>query len=231
MPLSEPFRHGLRAVIPTALGVFTFGTITGVATVGAGIPAFLAMAMGTIVYAGSAQLVALQLALGGAPLVVIGLAACVVNLRFVLYSIACAPYVRRRSRRWKWAQSYLLSDNGFGHAAARALGHPDDPGAADYLMATCIATYVCWCAGIVVGAALGAGIPAGWSLEFVVTLTFLVLGLATVRDRAMALAFVVAAGVAVLAWDLPYRLGLAAATIAGIGAGLALERSRPREGA
>lgn len=227
MLLSSPFQHGVRSVLPNALGMLTFGTITSVASIGAGIPPAAAIAMGLIVYAGSAQLVAVQLLSVGAPLPVIAFAATIVNLRFVLYSIATAPILRERSRRWRWLQSYLLSDNGYGVMVIRQAGLPAAD-TTDFLMGASVAVWFWWSIGIVAGGVLGAGIPASWSLEFVVTLTFLVLGLATVRDRAMAAAYVAATVVAVLTWHWPFRLGLMTAALAGIASGMLVEAARRR---
>lgn len=228
MRFSPSFRQGLHQSLPAALGIFTFGTITGVAVVGAGFGVPAALALGIVVYAGSATLVAMQLVLLGAPLAIIGLAAIVVNLRFVLYSITTEPIVRGRSRRFRALVSYMLSDNGFGLTMVRLANRVPGENLAEFILGANIALYTIWAAGIVVGTALGAAIPPSWSLEFMVTLTFLALGLGSVRDRPMAASFVAAGVVAVLTWDWPLRLGLIAASAAGIATGLAAEGRRAR---
>ena len=73
---------------------------------------------------------------------------------------------------------------------------------------------------------LGAQIPASWSLDFAVVLTFIALLVPAVRTRADLAAAIVAAGVALVAAGLPYRLALVVASIAGIAAGMAIERGR-----
>ena len=70
---------------------------------------------------------------------------------------------------------------------------------------------------------LAAQVPAAWSLDFVVTLTFLVLLVPALRTRADLAAAVVAGAVALLAAGLPYRLSLVVASLVGIGAGFVAE--------
>ena len=67
------FFAGIKAELPILLGVSPFGMIYGVLALGAGLPAALALAMSSIVFAGSAQFVGAQLIGGGAPGGVLGL--------------------------------------------------------------------------------------------------------------------------------------------------------------
>jgi predicted branched-subunit amino acid permease len=71
---------------------------------------------------------------------------------------------------------------------------------------------------------LGARIPAAWSLEFTISLTFIALGVSVIKDRAMVAAALASACVAALAHPLPYRSGLILAALAGIAAGVTWER-------
>lgn len=224
MTLPRPFTQGIRAVLPVLPGVGSFGLISGVAMVGSGMTPFTAMAMSIATYAGTAQLAALQLLAAGAPLAVIFLAALVLNLRFALYSLAMAPHFRSATTPRKWLYSYLLSDNGYAHFIARYSMHPDEPGKAGYYLGACAGIWTVWQTSTALGVALGAGLPPAWRLEFTVTLTFFALGISVIRDKAMAIAAATAAVTAVLAIDLPYRLGLLVAAGAGIAAGMTAER-------
>jgi predicted branched-subunit amino acid permease len=209
------------AVLP---GVATFGMISGVAMVGSGMSPLSAMTMSLVAYAGTAQLASLQLAAAGAPLVLILFATLVLNLRFALYSLAMAPHLGGGPTRMRFLYSYLLSDNGYAHFVARYASHPDDPGKVSYYLGACAAIWTTWQVSTAAGIGVGTRIPPQWHLEFIVTLTFFALGISLVRDRAMAVAAVTAAVVAVLTMGLPYRLGLIVAAAAGIAAGILAER-------
>jgi len=221
---SPHFIAGLRACLPVLPGVAAFGAISGVAMVGAGLSPWLAAVMSVVVYAGTAQLAALQLIGAGAPLGVIFLAGMILNLRFMLYSLSISPHLQGLRPRARWLASYFLSDNGYAHTIARIASQPTASGHAEYYLGACTAIWVTWESATVAGIVVGAGIPASWSLEFVVVLTFTALAMASIRDRAAAAAAIAAGITAIAAIDLPFRLGLIAAAIAGIVAGVIAER-------
>lgn len=105
-PRSE-FLAGVRAELPLLLGVTPFGLIYGTLALQAGIPAAPALAMSSIVLAGSAQFVATQLFGVGAPAAVILFTTFVVNLRHLLYSASMASHLRPLRPIWKWVLAYL----------------------------------------------------------------------------------------------------------------------------
>jgi predicted branched-subunit amino acid permease len=81
-----------------------------------------------------------------------------------------------------------------------------------------------WQLAVAAGAAIGAGLPAAWRLEFAAPLAFIAMSVPFIRDRAM-LAAALASGVTVvLAHGLPLRLAVPLAALTGIGAGLALRK-------
>jgi len=222
--LSPQLIAGARAVLPVLPGVITFGVITGVAMIGAGLSAWGAVAMSVLVFAGTAQLAALQLAAAGASLPVIFFAGLIINLRFALYSLSISRYVGHAPRGLRIALSYLLSDNGYAHAVARFGVHPDEPRKPEYLLGSEIMIWTAWQAATLAGIAVGTGLPRAWSLEFIVTLTFLALAASSIRDRPGLAAASASGAIAIAAYALPYRLGLLLATGAGVAAGLLAER-------
>lgn len=214
----------MQASLAAAPGLIAWGLIAGVAAVAAGLSPLAAMAMCIIVYAGSAQLAALQMLATGTPLAVVFLAALVINSRFVLFSLSMSHHLPGLSLRKRLAFSYLLSDNGYASTIARFAYHPAEPHKDAYLLGTCIVVWVSWQLGTSLGVLAGSALPASWALEFTVPLTFLALGVSVIRDRPMVLAALVAGVVALLAWHLPHRLGLLLASAAGIAAGIVADR-------
>jgi len=71
---------------------------------------------------------------------------------------------------------------------------------------------------------LGAQVPAAWSLDFTLALTFIGLVIPTLQDRPSVAAALVAGAVAVATFHFPYKIGLMLASLAGIVAGVWLER-------
>ena len=201
--------------------------IYGVVAVGAGLSPLTAQAMSLIVFAGSAQFLMAQLYGLGTPALVMLLAAVIVNLRHALYSASVAPYLRKLSGPWKWLLAYLLTDEAF----AVSILHFHKPRSAttpDYrhffLLGSGLALWSTWQLGTALGILLGAQIPASWSLEFTLTLTFIGMVVPSLKDRAGAAAAIVAGLAALLAFALPLKLGLVLGSLAGILTGMIVER-------
>jgi len=83
-----------------------------------------------------------------------------------------------------------------------------------------LALWTSWQISSAVGIFLGTRVPPQWSLDFTLALTFIALVVPALEDRASVLAAVVAGATAVLAFGLPYKLGLLTAALVGIVVGL-----------
>jgi 4-azaleucine resistance transporter AzlC len=225
------FIGGIKAELPILLGVSPFGLIYGVLALSAGLPPPLAFAMSSVVFAGSAQFVGAPLLGAGAPAVVVLATTVVINLRHLLYAASVAPYLAHLGLRWKCLLAYLLTDEVYAVAITR-FGQEGRDGAAAayrhwYFLGAGAAQWSAWQAATAIGILVGAQIPAGWALDFTVALTFIALAVPTITDRPSVAAALSAGIVAVLAAGWPYKLGLMAAALTGIAAGLAAEGLRP----
>lgn len=217
------FRAGFKALLPVLLGVVPFAMIFGVTAVNLNVPALQAMGMSLIVFAGAAQLVALQLINGGAPLLVILASTFFVNLRFLMYSASIAPHLQEASGPRKGWLAYLLTDQAYAVAITHYNENPDAPYKPYFFLGAGVALAGTWQIGTAVGIFLGAQIPASWSLDFAMPLTFLALVFPALKDRPAALAAAAAGLTAVLAAPLPYNLGLIIAALTGIFVGYLAE--------
>jgi predicted branched-subunit amino acid permease len=81
-----------------------------------------------------------------------------------------------------------------------------------------------WQISTAVGIFLGAQIPAAWGLDFTLPLTFIAIVVPSLKDRASVLTALTAGLVALLAKDMPFKLGILTAALAGIVVGLMGER-------
>jgi 4-azaleucine resistance transporter AzlC len=216
--------RGVKAELPILVGVIPFGMIYGVLAIGAGIPAGEAQAMSVIVFAGSAQFITAQLFANGVPGLVILVTAAVVNLRHVLYSASIAPYIQRLPWFWKGILAYLLTDEAYAvvitHYQEKTPMEASESNSHWYFLGAGLALWSTWQVSTAVGIFLGAQVPAGWSLDFTLALTFIALVVPALKDRSDGLAALAAGIVAVLAFGLPYKLGLLAAALIGIFVGL-----------
>ena len=222
------FLAGCRDVAPSIIGLVPFGLVAGVAAVAAGMTPLEGMALSILSFSGIAQLVVCQLVATDSPAIVAIAAASVVSLRLVMYSAALAPHLAHLDRRWRALIAYLMTDQGFAMSVARFAAAGDGRERHWYFLGTAAMLYASWQLTVLAGILAGAHVPAAWSLDFAVVLTFIALLVPVVRTRADVGAALVAASVALAAAGMPYRLALVIASIAGIGAGLALERLHAR---
>jgi 4-azaleucine resistance transporter AzlC len=217
------FWAGARAELPLLVSVFPFGMIYGVLALEAGLSPSAAQSMSWIVFAGSAQFITTQLVHEGIPALVIVLTIAVVNLRHVLYSASMAPFVRSLSLRWKALLSYLLTDEAY----AVTITHYEEEGVRPtsqwYFLGAGTALWSTWQVSTAVGILLGATLPSNWPLDFALPITFIALVVPVLKDRPAVAAALSAGGVALLAQDMPYKLGLIVAALSGILIGTILE--------
>ena len=220
----QEFVAGVRAELPIWLGVIPFGLVYGVLGLQAGLPGWAIIVMSTILFAGSSQVVFAQLSGAQVPAAVISGTVGVVNLRHMLYSASVAQYVSALSLRWKLLLAYLLTDEAYGAAIGRLSLGPASPNRHYFLLGTGFTLWLGWQLSTIAGVLIGATIPAAWSLDFSIALTFIALLVPALRCRSEIVAAAAAATVALLAQGLPHKLWIIAAAFAGIIAGMASRR-------
>jgi 4-azaleucine resistance transporter AzlC len=227
MSSRSEFVEGVKAELPILLGVIPFGMIYGVLALGAGLSAQVAQAMSVIVFAGSAQFVGAQLFRLATPGVVIVLTTFVVNLRHVLYSASIASHLKHLNWKWKGLLAYLLTDEAYvvviTHYNQPTDSLPESSHRHWYFLGAGLALWITWQISTAVGILLGTQIPSNWALDFTVALTFIALVVPALNDRPSLVAALCAGLVAVATNAWPYKLGLMAAALSGIVAGLLAE--------
>ncbi len=228
------FLAGCRDEAPLQLGVVPFGMLYGIGALAAGMPAWLAQLASAVVFAGAAQLVIVQMLTAAAGALPIGLTASLLNLRHLLYSASVANYVRHLPRRWRLLLAYLLTDEAYAVAILRyqtsSTSTADDGATATtagmpdlrhwYFLGCGFTLWATWQLSTAAGLLFGATIPAEWDIDFAVPLTFIALLTLLLRERAGQAAALVAALGALAFATLPYKLGLVAAILLGLLAGV-----------
>jgi len=117
---SEPaLVSAFRQTLPIILGYVPVGFAYGVLAQKSGLSDMNTILMSALVYAGSAQLIAVGLfAAGAAPLAIVA-TTFVVNLRHLLMSAALAPYLRAWSKTRLALFAYQMTDETFALHANR----------------------------------------------------------------------------------------------------------------
>ncbi len=225
----KSFWAGVRVELPLLIGVAPFGMIYGVLALNAGLAPAPAQMMSSIVFAGSAQFITAQLIRDAVPGLVIVLTIAVVNLRHMLYSASVAPYMRALPTRWKILLSYLLTDEAYAVTILHYEQEESNPTGHWFFLGAGLTLWVSWQLSTAAGILLGATLPESWPLDFALPVTFIALIIPALKDRPAIAASLIAGVVALLAYGLPYKLGLMLAGLLGILIGTWLEgRRSPR---
>jgi predicted branched-subunit amino acid permease len=214
--VSAGFRAGVRAAVPFAVAGGVLAVSFGVLARDVGMPAWGAIVMSAIVFAGSAQIAALTIiGAGGGLGAAIG-AAALMNSRFLPMGIAIGPGLPGGPLR-RAAQGQAVVDASWAIAADGEGGFDRD-----VLFGSSALQYVTWFAGTVVGVAGGSvlGDPEALGLDAIYPAFFLALLIGELRSGraigvaaagalvALALVPLAPAGVPVLVASLTSLAGL-----------------------
>ncbi len=222
----KEFFEGMRNISPLVLGAIPFGIIFGTLAVKNGLTLGQTMALSLIVFAGSAQFIAVGLFAAGAGWQILLLTTFIVNLRHILYAATLAPKTKALPGPVRALMAFLLTDESFAVSVGRYMSEKDPEYRHYYYFGASLFMYVNWQVFSFVGAMFGKVLPgaAEWGLDFAMPVAFIGMLVPYLRSISMGIAAVSAATVAVatLAW--PNKLGLVVASFAGILLGFGVER-------
>lgn len=115
----SPLASAFRQALPIILGYVPVGFAYGVLAQKSGLSGINTVLMSVLVFAGSAQLIAVGLfAAAASPLTIVA-TTFIVNLRHLLMSAALAPYLRKWSKPQLALFSYEMTDETFALHAGR----------------------------------------------------------------------------------------------------------------
>lgn len=221
------FLAGLGSVAPLFIATGLWGFVTGIAMVKAGMGTGMAVLMSLLVYAGSAQLTALPLLMTSAPLWLVFVAGFVVNIRFVIFGAAMQPFFRSLPWFRRFVAGYFNGDilfvmfmSRFGDARRK-----DTRFQHWYYAGMAAPAWCVWQVASIAGIYMSEIVPDAWSLGFAATLALLAVLVPLVKGRPMVLSVLVAGAVGWIGQLLPLRLGLVAAVLAGVVAGMLADRA------
>jgi 4-azaleucine resistance transporter AzlC len=174
LPLPAWLQAALQQTLPVILGYIPVGFAYGVLAQKSGISGLNTMLMSLLVFAGSAQLIAVGLLASGAGAATVILTTFMVNLRHLLMSASLAPYLKSWSRLKQAFFSFQLTDETFAlHSSRFAQGQTSK----HETLAINVIAQSAWLAGTALGLFAGGLItdvrPIG--LDFALPAMFIVL--------------------------------------------------------
>jgi len=219
------FIDGAKATIPLMIAAFPFGILYGALAITNGLSPLAAMSMSLLVFAGSAQFIAVGLIAQQVTVIVIVFTTFIVNLRHMLYGASLSPYVRSFSQRWLIPLSFWLTDESYAVVFRRC---QDDPRQLRwFFLGSTLAMYTNWQLCTLIGIVAGQHLEglAEWGLDFAMVVTFIGIAVPLITSRPMLVCAIMSGSAGLLLNDLPNKLGLILAALLGIAAGVILENS------
>jgi predicted branched-subunit amino acid permease len=216
--------EALRDVAPVLIGIAPFAMVIGVTLGRLEIPYLLGIAASGLIYAGSAQLAAMDLLGAGAATVTVLLTMAVVNARMLMYGASLEPMFRGQPACFRWLGPHFIVDQTYTLAMNRPDVARDSKRFRRYWLTIGGAIGVVWLATIGTAMALGSLTGPHSPLAFAATALFIGMLVPKLAERRALITAGAAALVAGTAGALPHGLGLVAGIVAGMVVGSIGER-------
>lgn len=223
------WREAFKTGAPTLFGIAAWGMVVGVAMVKSGLSLYQCIGMTLLVFAGTAQLASLPLILANAPIWVVFATALVVNLRFVIFSAVLAPHFAHLPWYRRLQLGYTAGDITVNLFMQRFPTEAPAAGKVSYLKGLMTPNWMSWQIGSLAGIFLGNAVPAEWGLGFAGTLAILCILVPAMLSSAALCGVLVASATAVLAYGLPYKLGMLLAVLLGMAASMLVQEILSRK--
>jgi 4-azaleucine resistance transporter AzlC len=195
----DDFLLGFWQMLPLLIACIPFALILGAAAAGKGISPAETGLMGAMVFAGSAQFIAIGLWQHPIPALVIIASTAMVNLRHLLMSAAIAPYVKEFGPRRAYLALFFLADENWAVALRRAA---EGKLTAAFYFGQSIPFYLSWILWSTVGNVIGGSIPdpKRFGFDFAFAAVFLVVVFGLWRVKRNSAPVIVSAVTALVCW-------------------------------
>jgi len=172
--MSKEFLSGMRAMVPLVAAVIPIGVIYGAVAATKGLSTLEITLMSAVVFAGSAQFVAMDIWMHPASWSGVALAALLVNLRFILLSASIGRHMQAFTGWRKYLAVLFLTDESWAMAELKARNGKLTP---LYFAGLIVPFYLAWVLSSLGGALVGntLGDPAVIGLDFAFPAVFIVL--------------------------------------------------------
>lgn len=220
------FKLGFQKMLPITTGVIPFGAVMGTVFAEAKLSLFQSMTTNVFVYAGASQLAAMELMTTHAASLVVIATGLIINLRFILYSAALAPYLRESPFWLKFVSAHSLTDQSYAVMSANHDRFKTNHDAVQFYLGTATCMLLVWHLSTLAGYVFGNFAPAALSLDYAVPLSFVALLIPTLKNRKYLAVAVFSSVVAVLLNPLPYKIGLFLTALLSIGVASIISKKR-----
>jgi predicted branched-subunit amino acid permease len=207
---------GVQANIPLAISAMAYGGVFGVLSANHGVSWAEMLAMDLLMFAGSAQLVMIEMwSSSQVPVFAVGLAVLIINIRYLLIGASLQPVFDGRPLWQKVLCMHLVADENW---AVTIAAHRDGGASPAFLVGGGILLVTAWTAATIGGNLIGGLVmePRRWGLDFAFIAVFAALTMSLWQGKDDLLPWLVAAVLAVAGERLlPGKLYIALGGVGG----------------
>lgn len=218
------FIDGMKASIPILLGYIPIGITYGLLAVRSGLSSIETVLMSIIVFAGSAQLISVNMIAVGAGMIPIIMMTFLVNLRHILMSASLSLHFKKTSKSLLSVLGFLITDESFAVSSA-SIERYEDKGM--YFFGLGVSAYLAWIISSLLGAILANILPISNlpALDFVLPAMFIVLLVMQIQ-RSLDVFVAIISGLCslLLVYLLPGNWNIILATIIAATIGVVIEK-------
>lgn len=233
--ISKEFVLGIKKSIPFMIGIVPFGIAYGIMASQAKLSLIEVTFMSMVVFAGSAQFMAVGMLIEGVGFSYIVFSTFLINLRHLLMGVSLAPYFRNLKSWWLWLLAFGMGDEPYACTISHFQKNNiiDGKGEPLFMLGSEIGMYIFWVSSSFFGALFGQSIkdPLSWGIDFAMPATFLCIIIPQIKSLKMFLIFFVSGICAIIGHiSIPGKWYIIIATIIGTLMGtlfeLQLEKSK-----
>lgn len=175
------FGRGFLDALPLGIGVTIYGLVYGILGRQGNLPFWFVAGMSLLVFAGSSQIMALQMLISGAGAPSTIFTVLIVNLRHVIMAADLSVYLQEASAAQKMRNAFFLTDESYTAAYIR---FRTSGSSADYMFGCGMDIYCFWCLSSVAGYLFGNLVPSILepALSFAMAAAFLSMLLPVIED-------------------------------------------------
>lgn len=218
------FFKGFKSMLPITTGILPFGLVMGAVAYAAKLTAFEGLGMNFIMFSGSAQIAVIELMLQSTSSIVVIATGLLINLRFMLYSAAFAPYVQDTSFWVKVFCSYNLTDQSYNVMKSNENIFKSNKDAITFYMGAAACMLLAWHGSVIFGFVFGNFVPDSISLDYAIPLSFITLIIPNLKHKKYIYVAIFSTVVSIFLKQMPFNLGLLTTTLLALSFGALLNR-------
>lgn len=195
--MKNDFKNGFIANIPIGFSVAAYGSVCGMMSSQAGVEFYEMLLMDIFIFAGSSQMLMVEMWSDSLDVLGIILAAIMINLRYFLIGASLSSLFKKSTPKQKMAYMHLCADENWAVTIARAKKEAITP---LFLFGGGVCLLLIWSASTSMGYVLGEFItdPSKYALDFAFVAIFTALTFNMYHDKNNLLPWLIAAFVAII---------------------------------